>query len=208
MEKREVMEIQRDRVLDASGNVVARQSPKVQLYGGNGNVLLGPLSLCSRESGSATLLSLSPGVLRGAKVLDGGGGGLGEIGSYDWPPQDLNDVNPVVEVLVTFNAPANWATDTRGTQVTRGDRLRLQVIDAATGALQTLPTFELELEGGLGPHPYPTPNCRVQAYLVRPTNTSPSPAEVLEGARVVRADNGDLVGMLLVGSGLLVHPTR
>ena len=202
------MEIQRDRVLDASGNVVAQPSPKVQLYGGNRMVLLGPLSLCSRESGSATLLSLSPGVLQGAEVQDGGGGRLGEIGRYDWPPQNTNDVNPVVEVLVTSNAPAEWITDTRGTQVARGDRLRLQVIDAATGALQTLPAFELELAGDLGPRPYPTPNCRVQAYLVRPTNTSPSPAEALEGARVVRADNGDLVGMLLVGSGLLVFPTR
>ncbi len=92
------------------------ESPVRTLYGRKGTLLLLPLDVCILQvvnGGTEEFRPLAePNRLNTAPIQEEGGGRIGLILSYDWPPKD-HAVNPVVTVQLAPSANHKGIPDVR-----------------------------------------------------------------------------------------------
>ena len=172
----------------------ATLSPLREVYGAVDGALILPLDLClivQGPGGEQAQFPTSPGTLVDDEVVDTGGGVVGHVANYDWPPATAFDVKPIVRVTPTANVALPSAR-ANPIDVGVGETVELQTIDGnlqsvASGATGTV-------TGPMVLRAWPDLSRRVQTYRVDfgqhlfPTS---------HGARVVVRDGGRLLGMLL-----------
>ena len=170
-------------------------SPLRELYGKKNGLLLFPLDLCIMldQDGQEVLSLPNPaGVLNGDSVTNTGGGVLGAIAHYDWPPANMAQVRPLT--LVTPAIDIGTVPDGTALQpiVHHGDAVGLETLDDS---------FQPVAAGVIGAitdpiisNLYPDLGHRVQAYRVKFGQHILGPSH---GARVVLQATGDLLGLLI-----------
>lgn len=198
-------------------------SPSVVLYGRHQGRLLAPLDLVVMrvEAGEPVYdPPVDPGRLRGAPVRDEGGGLVGTVEAYGWPPALPTRVDPVVRIETGSDPPASVP---RGAapepDVSMGDPVVLfdeedegedRGGEDGDGDVPGA-TVSGTVGGLLQPRPYPDPGHRADTYRV--TFSRHLHADH-HGARVHLSD-GRLLGMLVAtendGDGAcraLVYPAH
>ena len=168
------------------------ESPVRTLYGRKGNLLLLPLDVCIlqtvggieefRPASEANRLISAP-------IQEEGGGRVGLIAQYEWPPlHHESPVNPVVTVQLAPSASIRGIEDLRvlAPRVHTGDRVTLgSGKDSIEGTVYEQP----------GLHHYPDLTHHVQAYAVE---FQQHMDRKLHGAAVWLSTNGRLLGMLIL----------
>jgi hypothetical protein len=105
------------------------ESPVRTLYGRKGNLLLMPLDVCilQRSNGTEEFRPPEAARLIAAPIQEQGGGRLGVIARYEWPPRPDALVNPVVIVQLAPSANIKGVPDLRvlASQVNIGDKIVL-----------------------------------------------------------------------------------
>jgi len=166
-----------------------------ELYGADGGRLILPLDVCLvlEEGGAETLgFPATSGTLLDDPVVDSGGGPVGTIAAYDWPPSDDFDVKPLAFVASdgAARAPSGRAAQAA---LRLNDVVELETVDDNTlesvgsGVLGTVQSLEVL-------RVWPDLTRRVQTYRV---DFGQNLLPTTRGARVVLKDGGALVGMLL-----------
>jgi hypothetical protein len=170
-------------------------SPLRELYGADGGRLILPLDVCLvLDGGGVETLQFpaTPGLLLDDSVVDSGGGQVGTVAAYDWPPDDDFDVKPLTFVASdgAANVPLGSAEPV---ELRLNDVVELETVDDNTlesvgsGVLGTVQSLEV---------------LRVWPDLTRRVHTDrvdfgQNLLSTTRGARVVLKDGGALVGMLL-----------
>jgi hypothetical protein len=170
------------------------ESPVRRLYGRKGNLLLVPLDVCILQGLDGTeefRPPPEPSRLIAAPIQEEGGGRLGLIARYEWPPRGDRPVNPVVTVQLAPSANARDIEDLRviASQFAVGDRVVLEG-DSDDPAAARTEGIILALSGW---NEYPDLSHRVKAYGVE---FSRHVDRRVHGA-AVRLETGELLGMLI-----------
>ena len=138
-------------------------SPVRTLYGRKGSLLLAPLDLCillAQNGQEEFRTSFPAGRFLAAPVLEAGGGRLGLISGYRWPPAAPGElVSPVVLLQAAPSADIRGIADVEriAAQADVGDTVHLgSGAPAAAGRVRHL----------IQRHPYPDLAHRVEAYRV------------------------------------------
>ena len=109
--------------------------PKKELYGRKGNELIAPLDLLVDNAGN---LPDIPGTFVGEKIVTPGGGLVGTILSYDWPPSNPFEVRPVVTIQPDSNLSLRGIPDiavTSAPMVALKDAVTLDIGTGINGSI-------------------------------------------------------------------------
>jgi hypothetical protein len=181
------------------------ESPVCTLYGRKGSLLLLPLDICLLQTLNGAEEFRPPPEPRrliAAPIQEEGGGRLGLIAQYEWPPPPGRPVNPVVTVQLApgAGASAGGIPDIRvfASEFAVGDRVVLELgEDNGSGDPTASTAGEVRMAGVIetlsGPHEYPDLMHRVKAYGVEFSRHVDRRAH---GA-AVRSETGELLGMLI-----------
>ena len=167
-------------------------SPVRTLYGRKGNLLLLPLDVCILQTINGTEeFRPAPEAARliAAPIQEEGGGRVGLIAHYDWPPLHSDaPVNPIVTVQLAPSADARGIEDLRvlAPQVHVGDKILLRLCDCRT--------IEGTVRDRVDRHHYPDLGHHVRAYAVTFEQHVDRSAH---GGAVRLLNNGRVFGMLI-----------
>ena len=190
-------------------------SPLRELFGGHNGRLVLPLDLCIVvEAGNdeSTSFPSIPGHFNGAPVVDTGGGGVGSVAAYDWPPANIGAVRPYTTVQPAAGSDISGIPPAAAPEpnVSEHDVVRLEIID---DQLNSVPTGVMGAVAGLAAvRMYPDLGHRTLAYRVD-FGQNLFPAS--HGLRVYLDQTDELLGMLIAAenqpdgkSHALVYPAH
>jgi hypothetical protein len=174
------------------------ESPVRRLYGRKGNLLLVPLDVCLLQEINGVEEFRPPperGRLIAAPILEEGGGRVGLIAQYEWPPRNGRPVNPVVTVQLAPSANIRGIEDLRviASQFAAGDRVVLQEDEQEGGDPAAAGRTEGVILAPSGRHEYPDLMHRERAYAV----AFGRHVERRAHGAAVRLETGELLGMLI-----------
>lgn len=171
-------------------------SPLREVYGQHKGRLLLPLDICIFvDQGGVETLQFpgAAGVFNNDDVTNTGGGVVGTVSSYDWPPANAFQVSPFTLVqpnISITNAPSGHATQTN---VRAGDIVELESLD---GSFRSVPTgVRGSVKQLIVSRLYPDLGHRADAYRV---DFGQHLLGTSHGLRVVLDSTRDLLGMLFV----------
>src|ERR1044071_6520552 len=131
------------------------ESPVRRLYGRKGNLLLVPLDVCLLQEINGVeefRPPPEPSRLIAAPLQEEGGGRLGLIARYEWPPRNGRPVNPVVTVQLAPSANAKGIEDLRvyASQFAVGDKVVLEGNEGEGGGSAAVRTAAAAHAAGTG----------------------------------------------------------
>jgi len=188
-------------------------SPIRHLYGQANGRLIFPLDLCiymDRSGGEALDFPTVPGARTGSPVVTAGGGVVGAVAWYDWPPANAFDVVPVTVVKPSMDITSIPSGQAAQPSVRVNDVVELEVIQPDHTVRRTWVHGSVQEVVVL--RTYPGLGHRATVYRV---TFGQLLLGTSHGLRVVMDSTGELLGMLFAtqdtGDGksdALVYPAH
>lgn len=171
-------------------------SPLRMLYGRKNERLILPLDICivlERDGKEVLFLPASHGIHNNDPIVNTGGGELGRIGRYDFPPANMFEIQPYTEVISNIPVEMVPLGQAPAVNAQKQDIVEIEILN---DSFEPTPTG---VRGNIVQLPmsyaYPDLAHRVTAYHVHFNQRLRS---VQHGSRVVMVRDRSLLGMLFV----------